>query len=204
VATLNFLMGGFYLQWKYPKTSRRLTKLFFVCLIIYLPIYFLYVAPPKQIIESEKLQPISGQVNEVGINTSHKEQFTVLTLKEYPGKQFSFDRTGKTYIDLSSIQKGDSVTLLSLKLAFSRHEKVIPSYELKKGGTAFFSLEEYNSSISEGNTLAKVFLLLAISFIVMYFVMEKTGLLKWISRQLSSGDKRFQEEKPNFNEYLDR
>ena len=76
-------MGGFYLQWKYPNTSRRLTRLLFICLIVYLPIYFLFLARPKQIIDAKDLQLVTGSLSQIAINESTEESFATITLEEW-------------------------------------------------------------------------------------------------------------------------
>jgi hypothetical protein len=83
-------------------------------------------------------------------------------------------------------------------------DKVIPGFDLKKGDIAFFSVEEYNSGVKKNKDLAMLFICIAITFLMIYLLVEKTGLLKWINNQLSSTDKTFQPEEANFNEFLDR
>jgi hypothetical protein len=197
-------MGGFYLQWKYPNTSRKLTRLLFVCLIVYVPIYFLFLARPKQIIESKDLQLVAGSLSQIAINDSTEESFAIITLEEFPETKYVFDKEGKTYADLSSIQKGDSVSVLASTSAIANKQTLVSSFELRQGDTIFFDLDEYNAGLKQEKTLAKVFLWIAIAFLVIYLLIEKTGLLKWLHSQLSSTDKDFQQKKPNFNEFLDR
>jgi len=96
------------------------------------------------------------------------------------------------------------VSLLASTSAIANKQTVISSFELRKGNTIFFDLDQYNAGVKQEKTLAKVFLWIAIACLVIYFLVEKTGLLKLIYSQLSSTDKNFQQEKPNFNEFLDR
>ena len=197
-------MGGFYLQWKYPNTSRKLTRLLFVCLIVYVPIYFLFLARPKQIIELKDLQLVAGSLSQIAINDSTEKSFAIITLEEFPETKYVFDKEGKTYADLSSIQKGDLVSVLASTSAIANKQTLVSSFELRKGDTIFFDLDEYNAGLKQEKTLAKVFLWIAIAFLVIYLLIEKTGMLKWLQSQLSSTDKDFQQKKPNFNEFLDR
>ena len=197
-------MGGFYFQWKYPNTSRKLSKLLVVFLLAYVPVYFLFIAPPKQAIETKNLQEVTGVISHISINESLSECYAIITLKEFPEIKFTFDQVGKTYADLNSIQKSDSVVILAPTKAITTKDKVIPGFDLKKGDIAFFSVEGYNSGVKKDKTLAMLFLWIAITFLLIYLIVDETGLLKWIKNQLSSTDKTFQPEEANFNEFLDR
>jgi VanZ family protein len=151
-ASLNILMGGFYFQWKYPNTSRKLSRLLVVFLLVYVPVYFLFIAPPKQTIETKNLQEVGGVINHISINESLSECYAMITLKEYPEIKFTFDQVGKTYADLNTIQKSDTVVILASTKAITTKDKVIPGFDLKKGDIAFFSVEEYNSGVKKDKT----------------------------------------------------
>jgi hypothetical protein len=196
--------SGFYLQWKYPNTARKLTTSFFLCLIAYLAVYFLFIAPPKKIIEANSLQRITGKINQIDSSQVSAVKLIKLTLAEFPQKQFSFDTMSKTSADLGGLREGDCVKLLVLKSAISNNLNLIPSYELENNGTLFFSLHKYNSSISGDIKLFIIFLVMAFIILATYFIIEETGFSKWLNNKLSSEDKNFQANKPNFNEFLDR
>lgn len=196
------MSGGFYFQWKYPNTSRRLTKFFLVCLIIYIPIYFLFIASPKKKVQIKNLQKIHGSVEYFEIPSATDKQIAILRLREHPSKQFSFDMI--CFNGLEIIHNGDSVMVLAFTEDIQKNSSSISSYELRKNNDSVFSLNTYNSSLQDDLRLGRAFLWIAVICIALYLIMEKTGLTKRIEKQMTSPDSKFQPNEPNFNEFLDQ
>lgn len=195
------MAGGFYLQWKYPNTSRNLSKFIFICLIIYVAVYFLFIATTAKTIRRTDLKSFNGLVEYFEIPLTNDKQSATFKLKSQP-MQFSFDMSGYSGSEL--IGNGDSVSILASSTEMPMNIASIPSYELKKGDIFIFSLDKYNSTVLDDLRLARIFLWIAICFVALYFIIEITRLRAWIKKQLSSDDTNFQATKPNFNEFLDR
>jgi hypothetical protein len=193
--------GGFYLHWKYPNTSRKLSKFVVICLIFYIPVYFLFISPPKKIIHITNLKAMYGAVDYFEIPSSHDKHSATVRLKKI-SPQFSFDMSG--YSGSGLIENGDSVKILASTTELKKNGTSITSYELTKDDTFIFSLDKYNSSLADNLRLAKIFLWIAICFLALFILAETSGLKKWVEKKLSSGDKDFQANEPNFNEFLDR
>jgi hypothetical protein len=82
-----------YFTWKYPNTSRKMAKLVWICLFVYLIIYFLFLHVPKKTIQLKDLQTINGTVQSYEIPRINKSyNIAYLQLKEYSNKFFAFDR----------------------------------------------------------------------------------------------------------------
>src|SRR5690606_24589070 len=131
------MVGGFYFRWKYPNTSRKLSKLVFIFLIIYIPVYFLFIVPPKKTIQLSDVKTIYGSVEYFEIPSSNDKQSATLRLKGYK-KQFSFDMRGYSGSEL--IVNGDSVKILASKMELTTNATSVPCYELIKNDTLIFSL----------------------------------------------------------------
>ena len=102
------------------------------------------------------------------------------------------------------IVNGDSVKILASKMELTTNATSVPCYELIKNDTLIFSLHQYNSTLLDELRLPKIFLWIAFGFLTLYILVDRTGLIKWVENQLSSEDKNFQPNKPNFNEFLDQ
>lgn len=133
-----------------------------------------------------------------------KESPVLISLAEFPGRQFSFDQAAKTSTSLSNLQSGDSLTILALKSHLEENETVIHAYELHTPGYIIFSLDQYNERKMEQEGLMKTLIFIIIFLSGVYFLFEMSGLSKWIYQKLSSGNKQVEPQDLNFNEYLDR
>ena len=192
-----------YSVWKYPNTSRKIAKLLCICMMVYLIIYFLFLDVRKRTIQVKDLQTINGTVQSFEfIRISKRNSIPYLQLREYSNKFFAFDR-GAEYAPLR-IQNGDLVEILVSKEELAKNSSIISGYELKKGETFVYSVDKYNTSLRDDSLLANIFLWVAFIYIVLYLLMEKLGLFKWLQKQLASPDPNFQSNKPNFNEFEDR
>ena len=175
-----------------------------ICMMVYLIIYFLFLHVPKKTIQLKDLQAVNGTVQSFEIPEINKNSFPTafLQLKEYSNKKFAFDREAE-YAPLR-IQNGDLVEILVSKEELGKNSTIISSYELKKGETFVFSVDQYNTSLRDDSLLANIFLWVAFIYIALYLLMEKLGLFKWIQKQLALHYPNFRSQEPNFNEFEDR
>jgi hypothetical protein len=200
-ATKTHPMFGSYFSWKYPNTSRKIGKFIFLFLIICLAIQAIFFTRSERIMKEDNLQKIQGLIETLQIPGTEKK-VAFVRLREYQASQFSFDMSG--YSDSPTVQIGDTVIILVSKKELRENEKIISSYELKKGELKVFSLTKFNESKTDDLGLAKLFLWIIIVLLILYLIIERAGLIKKLQRVMDSPDNDFQSNKPNFNEFLDR
>ncbi len=147
---------------------------------------------------------IEGSVQYLEIPLNPRKYTATLRLNEVSGKLFSLDMRG--YYGSQKINNGDLVSVLALKDDLQKNLKVIHAYQLLQGDKPIFTMTVYNDSLGESILVFRIFFWISIVFMALYLLVDKTNFIAWIKKQLNSPDPNFQppNDKPNFNEFLDR
>jgi hypothetical protein len=193
---------GFYFQWKYPKTSRKLTKFTFVFLALYIPVYFLFIHSPKELIKPGELTMIQGSIERIEFSIDQKDHFESLRIKEIPGKEFHFDETGR--YSNAELHEGDSVSILALTLDLQAENKIIRAFDLRQSNQLIFTVDDYNTALRDDKNFLQIFLWIAIVFVILYLIIELSNFVPRILKKLDSPDPDFHPpSNVNFNEFLE-
>ncbi len=170
---------------------------------MYIPIYYFFIAPKNTFIEAKDLVQIHGTVQYLNFPRSSRDKIATLKLNEN-FKSYSFNMSG--YYASHKIKFGDSVTILALKIDLQKDLNEVRSYELQQDFKQIFTVNAYNTSLSDSRQIYKILVWIAIAFIVLYVLIDKTKFIPKIKKLLDSPDPKFrpQNEEPNFNEFLDR
>lgn len=185
-------MGGFWLYYKYPETSYKITKLLLAVLIVAAVVgYFLFPSKDQySIVHPRETATIQGTLlHKPSIHYTNKKQpYLEFALNEYPGTRFRIEKTEYKVLQteklLANGDAGDSMKLKVLKHHLKRIHKVtpnipstIPTYALWSSNDTYLSLDDVNAVRRDNINLARWFLVISLSVLAIYAALEFSGTL---------------------------
>jgi hypothetical protein len=193
----------------YPKTAAKLTKFFFVILIISLTVGFL-INNKSAPVDPNKFSTLRGTLKskpETCNGSDNKE--CLILLNEFPNQQFRFgeyaSRLSATNDFLTSARVGDSVFIEVYDFLANRTNSNFDLFGLKSTTNEYFTSKDFLEDQKESKSLFWLFLTVALVILAIYAVLEFTGKIdlftKWFEKsQTSLADYRKFPQPRDFNE----
>lgn len=175
--------GGWHLYTSYPKTSWKLAKFFTVIVFISIFISIMYelIAKPKNK-EKQKIA-IEGKYSSIQSGfPEEKEQICIsLKLAEYPNVVFINKDSPCDYLIKekfqSEIKAGDIIRVFINKKDLDNDAKKVAFTNLTYNGETYFASNVSDKQSISYTRLALVFVSVFISFMIIYFILDKKGAI---------------------------
>lgn len=204
---LNCMSSWFY--YNYPKTAAKLTKFFFVILIVSLTVGF-FINNKSAPVDPSKFSTLRGTLKskpEPCSGSDNKE--CLILLNEFPHQKFRFGKYAShlsaTNQFLASAAASDSVFIEVYDFLANRTNSTYDIFGLKNTTVEYFTSTNFLEEQKESESLFWLFLVAAIVLLTVYALLEFTGKIdqfaKWFDKgQTSLADYRKVPQPRDFNE----